>query len=441
MAQSTMFSGSEVEIKVRYDRHGTERVCVFFEHLANLACYTLDSFSRLVKSNVPHLNAMPSLRIDFLDKDLDWVELTDTSFPKFVKSVKCDVSEDPKLQIKVADGASPAVIKPVSVFRTSDSASTYPSASASSKRSLDSDFESCAKKGKVKAYTSPIELDIAQKEEELDQKQYEHTEYSARYSSLEESFGLNVFVDKSMPVCGRCHLRISKGHNKRNCQNRACDDIRQCGNLDFHADKKAELKEYEKLRDQAGAAVKRINEELTAKRRVRDSLNSTFESKIHSHLINSNPEKYLIDGSRVRNIVLNSDKAILRKHFNGKVPKDIDVAAPSFQTIIDTYESQHKFFRKPKTTNPTFDMLKSNSQYNVNIPPSLDTPAASSSFVQHNTSGATQSPMFYYPPMLPYFWYGAQTVPDLAAPLPPTSPPPMPPPPPPPPEEPDTENP
>ena len=95
-----------------------------------------------MKSNVPHLNAMTSLHKDFLDKDLDWVELTDTSFPKFVKSVKCDVSEDPKLQIKVADGASPAVIKPVSVFRTSDSASTYPSASASSKRSLDSDFES-----------------------------------------------------------------------------------------------------------------------------------------------------------------------------------------------------------------------------------------------------------------------------------------------------------
>ena len=61
---------------------------------------------------------------------------------------------------------------------------------------------------------------------------------------------------------------MSKGHNKRNCENRECDDIRQCGNLDFHVDKKAELKEYEKLRDQAGASVKELTEELAAKRYV-----------------------------------------------------------------------------------------------------------------------------------------------------------------------------
>ena len=437
MAQSTMLSvGSEVEIKVRYDRHGSERVCVFFEHLANLACHSIETFSRLVRANVPHLGCLPTLRISFLDKDSDWVELTDTSFPKFVKSVRCDMSEDPKLQIKVVDGASPAVIKPPGTqYRPGG---IVPTAS-SSKRSLDGDFDTCAKK-KNKAYVSPIEMDINLKEDELAQKEYEYNEYSARYSSLEESFGLNIVVDKSIPVCGRCHLRVSKGHNKRNCQNRACDDIRQCGNLDFHADKKAELKEYEKLRDQAGACVKKINEELTAKRRVRESMTNTFESKIHTHLINSNPDKYLIDGVRVRNIAVNADKAVLRKHYNGRVPLDLDVAAATFQTVIDSFENRHKKAEKPKTQhiNPTLELLKNNSQYNVVVPQSMDPSFSSTSVTLPNSSIQPPPPMYYqYPPMFPYFWYGGQFGPEMSSPPPPTSPPPLPPPPPP--EEPEAE--
>ena len=137
----------------------------------------------------------------------------------------------------------------------------------------------CNEKVQGLAYVSPIELDITLKEDELAQKEYEYSEYRARYTSLEEAFGLHVIIDKSMPFCGRCHLRISKGHNKRNCQNRACDDVRQCGKLDFHVDKKAELKEYEKLRDQAGVSVQKLTEELAAKWRVRESMNSTQTRK------------------------------------------------------------------------------------------------------------------------------------------------------------------
>ena len=144
MAQSTMLSvGSDVEIKVRYVRHGSERVCVFFEHFANLACHYIDTFSRLVRANVPHLGCLPTLRIPLLDKDSDWVELTDTCFPKFVKSVRCDMSEDPKLQLKVVDGASPAVIKhPGTQYCPGG---IVPTASFS-KRYLGGDFDTCAKK-------------------------------------------------------------------------------------------------------------------------------------------------------------------------------------------------------------------------------------------------------------------------------------------------------
>ena len=36
---------------------------------------------------------------------------------------------------------------------------------------------------------------------------------------------LNVVQNKSLPVCGRCPLRISKDQNNRTYQNRPCDDI------------------------------------------------------------------------------------------------------------------------------------------------------------------------------------------------------------------------
>lgn len=125
------------------------------------------------------------------------------------------------------------------------------------------------------------------------------------------------------------------------------------------------------MRDQASACVKKLKDGLNAKRRVRDSLNSTFEAKIHTYLINSNPDKYLIDGSRVRHVVLNADKAVLRKHYNGKVPHNLDIATETFQSIIDGHDSRFKVPNKPKI-NPCLELLKNNTKYSVNIPPSIE---------------------------------------------------------------------
>ena len=115
---------------------------MFVEHLANLASHCIETFSRLVRANVPHLRCLPTLRIPLLDKDSDWVELTDTSFPKFVKSVRCDMSEDPKFQLKVVDATSPAVIKhPGTQYCPGR---IVPTAS-SSKRYLGGDFDTLCK--------------------------------------------------------------------------------------------------------------------------------------------------------------------------------------------------------------------------------------------------------------------------------------------------------
>ena len=145
----------------------------------------------------------------------------------------------------------------------------------------------------------------------------------------------------------------------------------------------------------------------------------------------------------MKNVVLNADKAILRKHFKGIVPRDVEVAASTFQTVIDSYQVrfQTRVMGKTKSrkTKTSFELLKNNSKCNVAITPSIDpSPSPSASFLQQTLAPqpASQSPM-YYPSMFPYFWYGGPVATETPVTLPPTSPPPLPPPPPP--EEPDTQ--
>ena len=126
-----------------------ENECAYFmknkKNLATLACHSFETFSRLVKENVAHLRSIPTIRITFLNKDNDWVDLTDRSFIKFFKCVKCDVGDNTRLQIRVADGSSPAVFKASNGGRSS----VFPTSTSTSKRSLDTDFDTCPKKAKA----------------------------------------------------------------------------------------------------------------------------------------------------------------------------------------------------------------------------------------------------------------------------------------------------
>ena len=155
IAQSTLIPSADIEIKIRYDRHGNEHVCIFYEHLTTLACHSVEMFSDIVKVSVPHLLGMPLLGISSLDKDNVWVDLTNLSFPKFVKCVKCDLGNDTSLQIKVADGST---IRLCPGFFNSYMPGT--------KRSLDTDFTGVYAK-QISVYQSPVKLDICLKEQEL----------------------------------------------------------------------------------------------------------------------------------------------------------------------------------------------------------------------------------------------------------------------------------
>ena len=103
--------------------------------------------------------------------------------------------------------------------------------------------------------------------------------------------------------------------------------------------------------------------------------------------------------------MLNADKAILRKHFKGIVPRDVEFASSTFQTVIDSYEAKFQTRAmdktKSRTTNTSFELLKNNRHYNVAIPPSTD-PSPSVAipicqFLQQTLAPqrASQSPMYY----------------------------------------------
>ena len=150
--------------------------------------------------------------------------------------------------------------------------------------------------------------------------------------------------------------------------------------------------------------MKKLKEEVRAKRRVHDTLNSTFKARIHKHHINSNPSKYLIDGARVRHVVVTADKAILRKHFSCNVPKNLDIASETFQSIIDGYESRFDVPKKP-FANPCLDLLKDNEQYNIHISSSIacsQTPAAQS--VQSPATPMPAQDAAYFNPGSPVYY-------------------------------------
>ena len=209
-----------------------------------------------------------------------------------------------------------------------------------------------------------MEIEISVKEDMLKQKQCEHAQLCERYTTLEERYAPRTYEDKSIPVCGSCHLRISKGHNKKNCRT-TCTDIKQCGNLDFHKADKNELKDLASMRDATLAEIKKLKHEIATKEIAYKSISSSFAHRVKPFLIENNPAKYLFNGYKERLKVINGDIAILRQHYSGVVPDNLDIVSKTWPALIECYMEKQL---KAPIKNPVRDMLENNPVYNVNIP-------------------------------------------------------------------------
>ena len=118
-------------------------------------------------------------------------------------------------------------------------------------------------------------------------------------------------------------------------------DIRICGEIDLHPDSKKELSVLSVKKQKLEGEVKALSAEIEAKRKAHNETSNTFEGKIQSHLIRSNPEKYLISATGpVRQVRVNADTAILKKVFDGQVPDYLESSSQFWQEIIDSHDRQ-----------------------------------------------------------------------------------------------------
>ena len=323
--------------------------------------------------DIHHLRRLACLRICIYDED-EYVDLTDRNFRKFVKMA---LQGHPRMKLKILDGASPAVTKPHS---QPNRQSECP---AKKELSWETDFK----------FMSPAELDIKEKESELNEKIRAVESLNSRYLELSSDMNTNVWRDKSKRICHNCHGRT--GHDKKKCKDVKCTDVRICGEIDLHPDSKKELSVLSIKKQKLEGEINALTSELDAKRKANQETHNTFEGKIFSWLIRSNPEKYLIKtAGQVRQVRVNADTAILRKVFEGQVSDDLETSSQFWKDIIDTSDIKYRqSTEKPSFTvsNPVRKELENKGVVWPTHVPTIGSPA-----------GHQPQPPFPYFPQMPY---------------------------------------
>lgn len=263
-----------------------------------------------------------------LDED-DYVDVTERNYRKFVKAASLGT---PRMKIKVMDGTSPAVhVKLQSQTRTEVTENV------SAKKEL-------VYETKLN-YMSPSELDIKEKETEHREKLNTLEALNIKYQELSKDMNTHVWRDRSKRICHNCHAR--KGHDRKRCFDQECTDVRVCGEVDLHPESKKELSLLGAKKQKLEGELNALSSELEAKKKARDETYNTFEGKVQSWLIRSNPEKYLIAATgQVRQVRVNADTAILKKVLECQVPDDIEKSSKFWPDIIENYEC--KYIRSTK---------------------------------------------------------------------------------------------
>ena len=192
-------------------------------------------------------------------------------------------------------------------------------------------------------YVTPLELDIKAKKEELREMEAEMKIIELDIARENEKYVSNVVEDSTKKRCSKCHLR--EGHSRKNCPYTECKSASVCGDISHpaHIDEKKELNILGKQRDDLNRDIKKKQIELKQKTELCETLMSSFEKKIEVALINSNRELYMVNtaaGPQPKRYLLNKHKNILRIHYGGKIPDNLEEAKKSFPKIIHRYTNK-----------------------------------------------------------------------------------------------------
>jgi hypothetical protein len=216
-------------------------------------------------------------------------------------------------------------------------------------------------------YKSPLQMAVADMEDELSMKEIELESARENLSDLKTRY---FSASKSMSgvQCGRCHLKV--GHSKRKCLNESCISAESCCDLDKHPDeKKVFAAAHDSCKDRE-RELKKLLKDLENKKQAMESVHQTFSNQVFSHVVNSNTDKYTFatsEGRFVRRALVNQDICILEEHYNKKVPVNLELEASKFQNIIN--RANHKFgIERKHAKNPIRSMLENNTQYPVTFP-------------------------------------------------------------------------
>jgi hypothetical protein len=327
MACSKLLTEETIDVKVVYEYYGKSRCALLDIQPSVLYTHNLDAFMEFVLEEIPYLRRLQVHRLCFLDEEGTYVDVNDRNFSKFIKSI---MSGSSKITVKMLDGTSP------SMSRHQQSTVDYGD-NLTSRRSL--------------TYSSPAELDIQMKEDEVKVKRTEMNSMTSKYEEIAREMNADVWRDKSKRACHNCHMRV--GHDRKKCNMDACENVAVCGEIDLHPEAKKQLTSLSQQKQKLSGEVQSLQNELDAKKGAHEQTFRTFEGQIQSHLIRSNPEKYLIPATgQVRQVRVNADIEILRKVYKGVMPKAADIESTRWPDMIAAYERKLHTTTKPGYCNP-----------------------------------------------------------------------------------------
>ena len=143
-------------------------------------------------------------------------------------------------------------------------------------------------------------------------------------------------------TCSLCH---QSGHKKTSCNLSPCVTSLSCGKMRLH---KNELKNLETQKATLKKLFKEKSDMEGEAEKVRESIdirNRSFPEALRSCLINSNKQEYLVEyNGQVVPLTskINLHLAILQKHYNNKVPENLEEESTLFSEIITAHRERFK---------------------------------------------------------------------------------------------------
>ena len=182
-----------LDIKVHYQYHGIERCGLIDTTFNSMYGMDYDSFITFLKDEIPQLNRLDTVRICFQDEEKTYIDMTPKNYHRFLRlSTHSFQSDVPKINIKVLEGASPAIAKTGNIERPSGHSS----------RAL---FDPEEYK---QTYKSPLELEMDLKKREISEKEKESTLLNKQYEKMSREFNPTVYQDTSKNVCTRVGRKV-----------------------------------------------------------------------------------------------------------------------------------------------------------------------------------------------------------------------------------------